>query len=74
MYVLSGFETQTAYEARETSWEPEDEFADVASAEAIAQAWVVARGSEAQVEVIRLEGQVGDVVAVVTCDGTEYIG
>lgn len=74
MFVLSGFETQSAYEAREPSWEPEQEFADASAAGETALAWVISQGGEAQVEVIRVEGQVGDVVAIVSRDGIEQVG
>ena len=72
-FILSGFETQKAYEERELSWDGDREFPDERTAQEAAAAWLVSQGPEAQVEVISLAGNEGDVVAVITQRGVERI-
>lgn len=72
-YVLSGFKTQREYDNRNSTWEPDNGFTDRATAEDEARRWLAAQGVEAQVEIIRLQGREGTVVAVVTQSGTETI-
>jgi hypothetical protein len=71
--VFSGFATIEAYEARRASWDPEDTFSDLQSAEEAARRWIAERGEEAQVEVIRIDGTGGTVIEVITRDGTESV-
>jgi hypothetical protein len=70
--VLSGFETTDAYERREATWEPDDEFETIEGATTAAQAWVSSR-PHAQVEVIDLRGHQGLVRRVVTQTAVEDI-
>ena len=72
-FILSGFETQKAYEDRELSWDGGREFPDESTAQEAAAAWLTSQGPEAQVEIIRLTGDQGDVMAVVTQRGIERI-
>lgn len=72
-YVLSRFKTKRDYDKRKATWEPDKGFADMAAAEHAAQGWLAGQGIEAQVEIIRIQGRDGTVVAVVTPSGTETI-
>jgi hypothetical protein len=71
-FVLSGFITERSYKDRRPDWEPEPA---TTLEDAIAQGseWVQSYGPSSQVEVIRVEGEVGHVVRVVTYAGVETI-
>ena len=72
-FILSGFETQKAYEDREPSWEGDREFPDEGTAQEAAAAWLASQGADAQVEVISVAGNQGNVIAVITQRGVERI-
>lgn len=72
-FILSGFATREAYDTRELTWDGQEEFADELSAQAAAETWLVSQGPDAQVEIIRLSGNEGVVVAVVSQAGVERI-
>ena len=72
-FVLSGYETVSSYEAREPTWEPDDEFADIDAATAAARTWLAEKAHAAQVEVIEVVSSSGRVRRVVTATGVEAI-
>jgi hypothetical protein len=73
-WVLSGFGGASDYDARRPTWESADDHADLESAVASAQVWQQSAGPESTVEVIRIDGSSGRVVAVVDRHGISAIG
>src|SRR4029453_2683638 len=74
VYVLAGYETDTAYASRQPAWEPAQEHDDVDAGGAAANRWLQERPL-GQVEVIELQSAgTAAVVRVVTSRGVEVIG
>ncbi len=73
VFVLSGYDTASAYEQREPSWEPDDEFPDIDSATAAAISWRAGQPTAAQVEVVEVVRSEGRVRRVVDETGIEEI-
>ncbi len=72
-YVLSGYNSEANYVERKSSWEPDQSFRTQVSAADAARAWLASQASESQVEIIRIRGSEGQVVAVVTQTRIELI-
>ena len=73
MYVLAGYERDTAYASRQPTWEPAQEYGELDSAVAAGQRWLQERPL-GQVEVIALlSADTAVVVRVVTPQGVEVI-
>jgi hypothetical protein len=73
VYVLAGYETDTAYASRQPAWEPVQEHHQLDAAVAAANRWLRERPL-GQVEIIELlSADSADVVRVVTSRGVEVI-
>jgi endonuclease YncB( thermonuclease family) len=70
---LSGFERPPESRVRQAIWEPDDSYDEIDEAERAAKEWVASQSRRAEVEVIDFKGKVGEVVRVVTPNGTETV-
>lgn len=75
-YGVSGFDPQQGYDAREPTWAEDDgPFPSETEAMQAAKAWLAAKGSGAQVEILHfVTDKRAEVVAVATQGGGERIG
>ena len=68
--MLAGYDTRADYEDGMPIWDPNDEFEEFPAAEAAARTWLAGQGTEAQVEIICRDTDLGTIVAVVDHNGT----
>jgi hypothetical protein len=71
-FALAGYESQVTYDERVADWEPDTEFINTNSAIEAATAWLAIYPA-GLVEVIEVEGEMGEVILLVTSAGVETI-